>query len=266
MNASLGIRSAQISTSQLLEGEYANGANARVGFFAFAACQNFNSLCLLMGNSATSATAIDMRSGTTMILGSQAGAARIPVMVLNGTNVSVGNNLVFADGTNTRVGIGTSTPGTMLDVVGTLNATLLKQGTTSVCLSDGTNCQGNSSASINASSYTCSGTPSITALSGAGTSPTVSIVNATDCGMTVLLTTGTLPVLSADIFDVRFGNARPNTNYAVYCTPANANTQTLSGVSMVGNDIENTTDFTFQSGTSALTAATSYKWRCGVTG
>jgi len=41
---------------------------------------------------------------------------------------------------NKRVGIGTTNPQNTLEVVGTINATAIKVGTTDVCLSNGTNC------------------------------------------------------------------------------------------------------------------------------
>ncbi len=145
--------------------------------------------------------------------------------------------IMYMNSTTNNIGIGTISPTQKLDVNGTANV----------------------------SSYICRGVPLIVNLTGAGAGPTISITG-TDCGGTINLTTGTLPVLSADIFQVTFGNARPNGNYGVVLFPANAATQTLNGVSMVGSDILNSTDWSIQSGTSSLTGSTAYAWRYVVMG
>lgn len=100
----------------------------------------------------------------------------------------------------------------------------------------------------------------IAAGTGAGTSPTVSLnANKTDVAGTVTVTTGTTPAgTSATVVTITFGRA-----YAVapcvVLTPANAATALLSGVTMVFVTATPTT-FVINSGTTGLTAATTYKW------
>lgn len=58
-------------------------------------------------------------------------------------NVSVGaRNVVWIDTNINRTGFNTNVPGNTVEVNGTLNASLLQQGVSSVCLGDGTNCPG----------------------------------------------------------------------------------------------------------------------------
>jgi hypothetical protein len=100
--------------------------------------------------------------------------------------------------------------------------------------------------------------PSIAAGSGAGTSPTVSLSNATDMSGLINVTTGTIPTASAAVVTVTFNTAYGQApNVIIY--PANAATALLSGVSMV-YATSTTTTFVITAGTSGLTAATDYKW------
>lgn len=66
------------------------------------------------------------------------------------TNSTSPKLIVTANGS---VGIGTATPQTKLEVLGTINATAIKVGSTNVCLADGTNCpaSGTSSGWVNTS-------------------------------------------------------------------------------------------------------------------
>lgn len=100
--------------------------------------------------------------------------------------------------------------------------------------------------------------PTIAAGAGAGTSPTVSIAGNDACGA-VSVTTGTLPTgTNAAIATITFATAYGFSPYVVLY-PANAATATLSGVSMAFVTATTTT-FVITSGTTALTAATAYKW------
>lgn len=111
-----------------------------------------------------------------------------------------------------------------------------------------------------------SNTPGIAAGTGAGTSPTVSI-SGTDVDGDVTVTTGTIPVGSnATIATITFasGYSYPNHVYPMI-TPANALTAALSGITMVYTT-GGTSSWVITSGTTALTAATTYVWHYNVSG
>jgi|GEM_PF-7049532 len=102
--------------------------------------------------------------------------------------------------------------------------------------------------------------PTIAAGAGAGGSPTVSITGM-DMGGNITITTGTLPTLSATVATITFNTAYSNAPRAITLTPANSNAALLSGVNEVF--IDNATgiltgSFNITSGTTALTAATTY--------
>ena len=103
--------------------------------------------------------------------------------------------------------------------------------------------------------------PTISAGTGAGTAPTVSIVG-TDLGGYISITTGTTPTLSATIVTVTFNTAYGVTPKCVHLSPANSNAALLTGVTQVFADQANitTTTFTITAGTTALIAATTYKF------
>lgn len=105
-----------------------------------------------------------------------------------------------------------------------------------------------------------SGAPTIAAGAGAGTTPTVSMASgSTDLAGAVNITTGTLPTgTNAVVATITFNTAYGTAPFVVIY-PANAITATLSGVSMVFAT-STTTTFVITSGTTALTAATAYKW------
>jgi hypothetical protein len=108
------------------------------------------------------------------------------------------------------------------------------------------------------------GTPTISAGAGAGTSPTVSVTGS-DRYMKVSITTGTIPTLSATVATIIF-NKTFGSSPSVIFSAANANAATLNGVNMVYMDAGgSSTQFVITSGTTALTAATTYVWNvtCG---
>ncbi len=113
--------------------------------------------------------------------------------------------------------------------------------------------------------YSTSATPAIVAGAGAGTSPTVSIVG-TNSGGIITITTGTLPTLSAVAATITFSSsfAFPN-GCAVVVSPHNANAAILSGAQMVYL-IGATTNWTVNTGTTALTAITTYEFNYKVEG
>ena len=100
--------------------------------------------------------------------------------------------------------------------------------------------------------------PTITAGVGAGTSPTVSVSNATDLSGIVNVTTGTVPtaasVVATITFNIAYGQA-PN----ILLTPGNAATALLSGVTMV-YVTSTTTTFVINAGSTGLVGSTAYVW------
>ena len=103
--------------------------------------------------------------------------------------------------------------------------------------------------------------PTISVGTGAGTSPTVSI-SGTDLAFKITLTTGTLPTASATVCTVTFNTAYTASPHP-HLTPASANAALLSGVTMVWPSATTTT-YALNSGTTGLTAATTYVWECDV--
>lgn len=106
--------------------------------------------------------------------------------------------------------------------------------------------------------------PSIAAGAGAGTSPTVSVTGS-DLAGEITVTTGTLPTgTNATIVTLTF-TAAYGTAPSVVLTPSNAITAVLSGVTQTFVN-STTTTFLLKSGTTALTASTTYKWMYHVIG
>lgn len=107
--------------------------------------------------------------------------------------------------------------------------------------------------------YGSSSTPTISAGAGAGTGPTVSVTG-NDSFMQVTVTTGTLPTgANATIATVTYNANYGSTPHPVFSI-ANTNAALLSGASMVAVDGASSSTFTITSGTTALTASTTYKW------
>jgi hypothetical protein len=114
--------------------------------------------------------------------------------------------------------------------------------------------------------YSKNTTATIAAGAGAGTTPTVSVAG-TDVNGVVTVTTGTTPGASAVVATVSFSVAltQAGTNTipkTVILTPANAAASALSGAGKVWADSAAlaAASFTLNSGSVALTAATTYKW------
>lgn len=103
------------------------------------------------------------------------------------------------------------------------------------------------------------GTPTIVAGTGAGTSPTVSVTT-NGKQLQVTVTTGTLPTgTNATIATVTLPNALTYTPLPVFSS-ASAATALLNGASMIYMTSTGTANVTITSGTTALTAATTYVW------
>ncbi|MDE1971427.1 MAG: hypothetical protein KGI50_07680 [Patescibacteria group bacterium] len=105
--------------------------------------------------------------------------------------------------------------------------------------------------------------PQIAAGTGAGTSPTVSIVGSDVAGL-ITVTTGSLPATSAVIATVTFGSAY-KTNSFPDLVPANAATQALVA-SAQAYPVGSTANFTLNTGSTGLAATTTYKWYYQVSG
>jgi hypothetical protein len=102
--------------------------------------------------------------------------------------------------------------------------------------------------------------PTIAAGTGAGTTPTLVVTNATDMSGIVDVTTGTTPAgtnstIATITFNTAYG-AAPN----VIISPNNANAAGLAAALTMVYVTSTTTTFVITSGTTALTAATQYKW------
>lgn len=103
------------------------------------------------------------------------------------------------------------------------------------------------------------GTPTIIAGAGAGTAPTVSVTT-NGKQLQVTVTTGTLPTgTNATIATVTLANTLSYTPYPVFSSPPGA-ASLLSAASMIGMASTGPTNVTITSGTTALTAATTYVW------
>lgn len=98
--------------------------------------------------------------------------------------------------------------------------------------------------------------PTIAAGTGAGTSPTVSIVG-TDTAGRITITTGTTPTANATIATITFAGGAYGTAPYVSLTPSNQPAAALSGANMPF-PTSSTTTFVLTAGTTALTAATTY--------
>jgi hypothetical protein len=104
-----------------------------------------------------------------------------------------------------------------------------------------------------------SSTPTISAGVGAGTSPPQLVVNGSDIGFSVTLTTGT-PIGTGVIFTVTYGASWGTLVPRVAASPTNAAAAALSGTSLPYNDTGSVTQMTFRSGSVALAASTQYTW------
>lgn len=101
-----------------------------------------------------------------------------------------------------------------------------------------------------------SAAPTIAAGTGAGTTPTISIVG-NDIAGRITITTGTTPVANATIATVTFAGGAFAAAPYIHLTPSNQLAAALSGANMVFPS-STTTTLVLTSGTTALTAATTY--------
>ena len=103
-----------------------------------------------------------------------------------------------------------------------------------------------------------SGALSIAASSGAGTTPSAISVTGTDMSGVVTLTTGSSPSVNAVLATITYNTAF-STAPVVVITPANAATASLTNAQAVWINI-GATNFSINTNTTAVNAATIYKW------
>jgi hypothetical protein len=174
-----------------------------------------------------------------------------------GTNTA-GGNLTLAGGPGT----GTGTPGSLFFAVST-------PGTSGIAYQSLTIFVTLTSASFSLANHLllASGTPTIAAGTGAGTSPTVSISGSDQAGV-ITIVSGTLPASASTVATVTFAATFASAPRAVSLTPANSTAALLSGATMVYSDAANVspTGFAITAGTSGLTGALTYKFNYVVIG
>lgn len=176
----------------------------------------------------------------------------------------VGNNgateawRVFTSG---RFGINTTTDdGThQIQVNGTVSATGETISGLTASMGVGTDASKNLVSVNYALTLPIVGTPTIVAGAGAGTGPTVSVTS-NGKQLQVTVTTGTLPTgTNATVATVTLANALTYTPNPVF-SAASAATALLNGASMIYMTSTGTANVTITSGTTGLTAATTYVW------
>jgi hypothetical protein len=97
-----------------------------------------------------------------------------------------------------------------------------------------------------------------TAGAGAGTSPTLGATGS-DGAFQVVLTTGSTPSVSSSIFAMIYVGAFHTAPLLIF-SPGNAAAAALSGTSAVFPASSSGSGFTFESGSTALSASTQYIW------
>jgi hypothetical protein len=124
----------------------------------------------------------------------------------------------------------------------------------------------NSTATVSAQHFsgyasgTYASTPTFTAGSGAGTSPTLAAnANSNDLSGYLTVTTGTSPAASAAIATGTFGTAYATLAKCVLW-PANAASSALTGAAKAYIPVGSNTAFAITAGTTALAASTLYTW------
>jgi hypothetical protein len=160
------------------------------------------------------------------------------------TNVTQQNVNAITALTDGRVGINTSSPLYMLDVNGDANfAAAIRKTRPDI---------------------TNGSTPSISAGTGAGTSPTVSVTG-NDIAGYITITTGTSPTAGGDVVTITFATALTNTPTSIMLTAAGANSATEFTKFYIDQSTASTTSFKIKNTSSALTASTTYKFYYTVT-
>ena len=222
------------ASSTAFSSPYASSTNLYAGSLSLGSLTGF-----LKATAGTVATAlVDLANNVTGFLGVSNGGTGTSTPFTLGSVIFAGtggaynqnNSNLFWDNSNNNFGIGTSTPGQRLVVVGTVSGQHLKG---------------------------IGNTPSAVVGAGAGTGASVSITGSDVAGK-ITLTTGTLPSASAVATTLTFASAYSSTPYVIF-SAANSLTSLLSGASMVAL-ASTDSSFTLTSGTVALTALVNYEW------
>lgn len=179
---------------------------------------------------------------------------------LNATYLQVANNLSdLASASTARTNLGldtiaTQSAGSVAISGGTINGTTIGGSTPAAGIFS--TLAANTSVSLPHLLGTGS-TPTISEGSGAGTGASASITGSDIAGQ-VTLNTGTFPSASSTAVTVTFASPYSTAPYVVLF-PSNSTAALLSGVSMIYVTSSPTT-FILTSGTTGLTAASTYKW------
>lgn len=213
-----------------------------------------------VGNSALNTNTIgtyNIAVGKSALTGNTSGTGNIGIgyntMASNATgtyNIAIGYGANISEGLTNAIAIGQSATNA--------TANSIQLGNTSVT-------KVNTSGAITTSSDIIakhlkgnSGALSITASTGAGTSPSALSVTGTDMSGVVTLTTGTSPTMNAILATISYNSAFA-TAPVVVITPANAATASLTSAQAVWINI-GTSNFTINTNATAINASTIYKW------
>ena len=213
-----------------------------------------------IGNSALNTNTIgsyNIAVGKSALTGNTSGTGNIGIgynaMATNATgtyNIAIGYGANISEGLTNAIAIGQSATNA--------TANSIQLGNTSVT-------KVNTSGAITTSSDIIakhlkgnSGALSITASTGAGTTPSAISVAGTDMSGVVTLTTGTSPSMNAILATITYNSAFA-TAPVVVITPANAATASLTNAQAVWVSIA-TGNFAINTNATALNASTIYKW------
>ena len=182
-------------------------------------------------------------------------------------NVAIGYSTLSSNATgnyNTAIGYGADVSGNVTNSMALGNSATTNTANT-IQLGNGSIAKVNTSGAIvTTNDITAkhikgnSGALSITASTGAGTSPSAVSVTGTDMSGVVSLTTGTSPSVNAVLATITYNTAF-STAPVVVITPANAATASLAATQAVWVNIT-TTGFTINTNATAVVSSTAYKW------
>lgn len=207
------------------------------------------------------ASAVFNSLGTVTLGASGASLTNSSTVFINGAITTATNNYVMVSYDNQAAGTNNAWFKYGITEVSALKTDSLLTGTvgTDAIIVNHSGILGSIAASNLALTLPIVGTPTIVAGTGAGTSPTVSVTS-NGKQLQVTVTTGTLPTgTNATIATVTLANALTYTPYPVFSS-ASAATALLNGASMIYMTSTGTANVTITSGTTALTAATTYVW------
>lgn len=201
----------------------------------------------LAGNSSLLPTGVVVSNNTALYVqpnDMHAGCVNNASIIINGSASGAQNNLGIWFNTNTS-GVANGI------VFGVARDTSFWRGGTGQLLTQG---------DWSSKHYICSSTPTISAGTGAGTAPTITI-SGTDHGFAISVIPGAGPATSATIATITFGATWPGTAPMAVCSEVNAATASLAVAARPFISTISTTTLTFKSNGTALTAGVLYQWR-----